>query len=291
MLGEKISATVKAKYYFGAPVTEGKVKFKVTRTSYSANWYPVCPWDWFYSPGYWWFAYDYNWYPRWSEWGCKRPSPVWWPGRWQRTEQPEIIAEAEVPVGKDGQIKVEIDTAIAKALYGDTDHKYEVSAEVTDQSRRTIVGTGSVLVARKPFKVYAWVDRGHYRVGDVIHASFNAQTLDAKPVAGKGELKLLRVTYKDNQPVETEVQKWALDTGEEGHAVQQMKASQAGQYRISYTVTDAKKHTIEGGYVFVIRGEGFDGSQFPLQRHRAGDGQAGLPAWGEGQADDQHQPR
>ena len=41
-----------------------------------------------------------------------------------------------------------------------------------------------------------------------------------------------------------------------------MTASQAGQYRLSYKLTDAKKHTIEGGYVFTIIGEGFDGAQF-----------------------------
>ncbi|MDB5331277.1 MAG: hypothetical protein JWP03_2428, partial [Phycisphaerales bacterium] len=38
MLGEKISATIKAKYYFGAPVVQAKVKYKVMRTSHSADW-------------------------------------------------------------------------------------------------------------------------------------------------------------------------------------------------------------------------------------------------------------
>ena len=71
----------------------------------------------------------------------------------------------------DGTVKVEIDTAPAKAAHGDTDHRYEITAEVTDQSRRTIVGTGTVMAARKPFKVYTWVDHGHYRVGDAIEAS------------------------------------------------------------------------------------------------------------------------
>src|SRR3712207_7419316 len=46
--------------------------------------------------------------------------------------------------------------------------------------------------ARQPYKVYAWVDRGHYANGDVVAASFKAQTLDQKPVKGKGVLKLLR---------------------------------------------------------------------------------------------------
>ena len=65
MLGEKITATIKAKYYFGSPVTKAKVKYKVNRTSYDERWYPVGPWDWLYGPGYWWFAYDYDWYPGW----------------------------------------------------------------------------------------------------------------------------------------------------------------------------------------------------------------------------------
>ena len=99
--------------------------------------------------------------------------------------------------------------------------------------------------------------------------------------------------------METPVQTWSLNTNAEGMAKQQMTASQAGQYRVSYRVTDkgsgfgvqasesaspqspipnpsaasphpnplpkgegTKPHTIEGGYVFTIIGEGFDGSQF-----------------------------
>jgi len=267
MLGEKITAKIAAKYYFGAPVTKAKVKYKVLRTEHDARWYPVCPWDWFYGSGYWWFAYDYAWYPGWERWGCKRPHPWWW-WRWHPRKPPEVVAEAEAPIGEDGTLKVVIDTAIAKAVYGHTDHKYEITAEVTDASRRTIVGAGKVLVARKPFKVYAWVDRGHYRVGDTVEAHFKAQTLDRKPVTGDGVLRLLKVTYERDKaggrltPVETEVARWDLGTDVEGRATRQMKASAAGQYRISYTLTDAKGHAIEGGYVFVVRGEGFDGSNY-----------------------------
>ncbi len=267
MLGEKIAAKIQARYYFGAPVTEAKVHYKVLRSDYSARWYPVCPWDWFYGPGYWWFAYDYDWYPGWREWGCRRPLPWWW-WQWHPQKPPELVAEAEVPIGADGTVEVAIDTGVAKELYGDTDHKYEITAEVTDQSRRTIVGSGSVLVARKPFQVYAWVNRGYFRVGDVVEAHFQAQTLDRKPVEGTGELRLLKVTYKPAAapdaltPVETEVQKWKLDTNAQGGATQQLKASQAGQYRLSYKLTDAAGHAIEGGYVFCVVGEGFDGSEF-----------------------------
>ncbi|MEE8452661.1 MAG: MG2 domain-containing protein, partial [Thermoguttaceae bacterium] len=259
MLGETIEATIKANYYFGSPVTNARVKYKVTRTGYDKPWYPVGPWDWFYGPGYWWYGYDYDWYPGWRLWGCRRPSPFWWP---RRSVPPEIVAEQEVEIGEDGTVKVTIDTGVAKAIHPDQDHRYSITAEVVDQSRRTIVGTGEVLVARRPFKVYTWIDRGYYRVGDTIRASLSARTLDGKPVEGKGTLRLLRIDYEKGKPVETPVQTWPLDTNVEGTAKQQIKAARSGQYRLSYKLTDTKKHTIEGGYLFTIAGEGFDGSQF-----------------------------
>ena len=107
---------------------------------------------------------------------------------------------------------------MAKAIHPDQDHSYAITAEVIDQSRRTIVGTGTVLVARKPFTVYAWVDRGYYRVGDTIHAHFSARTLDGKPVEGKGELTAAEDHLReDGKPVETPVQTWQLDTNARGH--------------------------------------------------------------------------
>ena len=259
MLGETIKATIKAKYYFGAPVKKGKVKYTVKRSGYRADWYPLGRWDWFYGPGYWWFASDCLWYPGWREWGCPAPLCWWWP---VRQDPPELVAENEVPLGDDGTVAVTIDTSLAKELHGDIDHRYEIVAEVTDESRRTIVGQGAVLVARKPFKVYAWVDRGHYRVGDTVRAEFSAQTLDNKPVKGEGALTLYRVTYRNGEAIEVAVQNWRLDTDGEGHAAQPLAASQAGQYRLAYKVTDARRHTIEGGYLFLVRGDGFDGREF-----------------------------
>jgi len=259
-LGEKITATVQAKYYFGAPVTDAKVKYKVMRTEHSATWFPWNRWDWLFDSGYWWYGYDYHWYPGWKHWGCRRPIWPWW--GWRPTPQPEVVSENEVKVDKDGKVRIEIDTALAKAIHGDRDHKYSITAEVTDKSRRTIVGSGAVLVSRKPFKVYAWVDRGHYRKGDVIQASFQARRLDAKGVKGTGVLKLMKISYPKGKPIETAVQNWKLDTDEDGKSSIQIKADAPGQYRLSYTLTDAKDHKIEGGYVFVIWGEGDSGSDY-----------------------------
>lgn len=259
MLGDKVQATIQAKYYFGSPVTRAKVKYKVTRSDLSDEWYPWAPWDWLYGPGYWWFAYDMPWYPGWVQWGWRRPLPSWFP---RIARPPEVVADRETEIGPDGSVKVEIDTALAKALYPDRDHQYTITAEVVDQSRRTIVGTGNVLVARKPFTVTAWVDRGYYREGDTIHAHFAARTLDGKPVEGKGKLTLYWITYREGKPVEKPVFTLDVPTNAEGFAQQPITAAKAGQYRLSYQLTDAKGHTIEGGYVFTIIGQSFRSEEF-----------------------------
>ena len=259
-LGEKATAKIRAKYFFGAPVTKAKVNYKVLRTAHDSRWHPAGKWDWLYGRGYWWFASDYAWYPGWNQWGCARPLG-WWIGH--NPTPPEVISEQEVEIGPEGEVVVEIDTAAAKAIHGDEDHSYSITAEVVDESRRTITGAGQVLVARQPFRVFAWVDRGHYKVGDDILASFDAHTLDHKPVKGTGILTLFKIGYDAKSiPVEEAIQTWNLNTDDTGRADQQIAASQPGQYRLSYRVTDSRQHTIEGGYVFVVRGDGFDGREF-----------------------------
>ncbi|MCI0492526.1 MAG: MG2 domain-containing protein, partial [Planctomycetes bacterium] len=276
-LGDTIQATILAKYYFGSPVVNATVKYKVLRGEHASRWFPPGPWDWLYGPGYWWFAYEYDWYPGWRNWGCAPPAPRW---SWYRPAPPEIVAEREVPIGPDGKVEVEIDTALAQATHPDQDHLYTIQAEVIDQSRRTIVGSGEVLVSRKPFDVNVWVDRGYYRVGGTIQVSAAARRLDGKPVPASGKLRLLKITYGDapeRSPLETEVRNWDLATNDQGLADLQIKASEMGQYRLAYAVTDAAGHAIEGGYVFTIIGEGFDASEFcfndleviPQRRHYA----------------------
>ena len=259
-LGDKFKATIQAKYYFGAPVTKGKVTYTVKRSSHSANWYAPMPWDWFYGSGYWWFTYEYTWYPGWHKWGFCRPRGWWWGNR---HNPPEVVMKNEVDVGPDGKVEIEIDTALAKEIHGDQDHRYSITAEVTDESRRTIVGSGSVIAARNPFQVHVWVNNGYYRVGDTVEATVSARTVSGNEVTTDGKLELFRISYKkDGTPVETSVRSWKIQTGTRQQSSQKLKASEPGQYRLSCTLTDSEKHTREGGYIFCVRGKGFDGSEF-----------------------------
>ncbi len=259
-LGGKITATIKAKYYFGAPVTNAMVKYKVTRATHTTRWFPVARWDWLYGRGYWWFAPDSPWYPGWERWGCLGPVWSWWP---VQPEQPELVMEKEERIGADGTLKVEIDTATAKAQHGDLDHEYSISADITDESRHTISGSGSVIAAREPFKVFVALDRGYYEVGGTMEAQFHTLTPDGKGIAGKGKMQLFAVTYdNEGKPTEREVFSADVQTDAAGHAMQKLSASEAGQYRIACTITDAQGRTAEGAQLLVVRGAGFDGRQF-----------------------------
>jgi len=259
-LGETITATVRAKYYFGGPVVKATVRVRVLRESHSDHWYPTGRWDWLYGPGYWWFASEYDWYPGWRVWGCRGPMPTWF-GR--SHQPPELVMENEVELGEDGTVELKIDTSLAKRFHPDTDHRYRITAEVVDRSRRTIVGTGSVMAARQPFRVTTWVDRGFYRTGETIRTSAQARTLDGRTVSGKARFVLYRINYdKQGQPKEKTIRSWDERTDTQGRAAIKLLATDAGQYRIACEVEDADGRRIEGAHLFVVRGPEFDGKDF-----------------------------
>jgi hypothetical protein len=56
-------------------------------------------------------------------------------------------------------------------------------------------------------------------------------------------------------------------------------------------VTDAKGHTIEGGYVFTVIGEGFDGGEFRFNEIELVPTSASTQPGETVQAADQHRPR
>ena len=252
-LGEKFEATITAKYYHGAPVTEAKVKIKVLRTRHNDLWFPYGRWDWLYGGGYGWLDVERPWYPGWRNWGCFCPRPFWFH---RGGEQPEVVLEQELEIGPDGTIKVEVDTALAKAVHSDTDHRYEVTAEVVDASRRTIVGKGSIVAARMAYQVSVWLNRGYAHVGDPITATIAARTALGKEVITQGKAVLYRISTNNGELKETEVKNWDINTTKDNNGSLKFQAGTAGQYRLSAQMTDSKGREIEGAILFTVRGKG-----------------------------------
>ena len=260
-LGEPIEAKIRARYLVGGGVAGAHVRYKVIRTASEQAFYPPGPWDWLYGPGYGCLSSEATWYPGYREWGASRPAPPWWP---RPVPIPEVVLDGEAVLDGQGELVVPIETSDAKEQHGKSDHRYQITAEVTDGSRRTIVGEGSVLAARNPFDVHAWLDRGFYDTGDTINARVMARTPAGVPVEGRGELTLLRVTYVATEPLPREepVRSWELETRENGMAEQRIAASEPGQYRLRFRLTDTTGTSREGAVLFVVRGEKFDAREF-----------------------------
>ncbi|MBB5037927.1 alpha-2-macroglobulin family protein [Prosthecobacter dejongeii] len=256
-LGDSFEVKVKADYYFGGPVKEGKVKYNVQRSAHTERWFPIGPWDWLFGAGYGWRASYYDWYPGAERWCFCIPRYPW--VRWH-SDPPELVAEGESPLNADGTFTIQVDTALAKELHGQEDHRYTIEAQVTDQSRRTIFGTGSVLAARRPFEVYVSLNQGYYQTGEVAEATVNARTLDGREVQATGGLTVYRITYgKDGQPTEEAVHT-AEVTLKEGEPMVKARftLAQGGQYRVSVKLKDKAGHEIEGISFTTARGEGFE---------------------------------
>ena len=243
-LGDVIEAKITAKYYFGSPVTEAKVKYKVTRNATSQSWYPTWRWDWLYGAGSWWFCGDYDWYPGWRSWGGvgrfgRRGGVGGMYGgmyggipRFQPMPE-EVVLEDEVDIGPDGTVSLKIDTAIARDLFPGTDHRYQISAEVIDQSRRTITGDGAVIAAQKPFAVTVWTDQGYYDTGDTVKVQCAARTADGKPVCGKTKLTLYSVDYTAGDSDTTENPKATENPNAAENSETTENSSTAGDSRIA----------------------------------------------------------
>ena len=221
MLGEKITATIKAKYYFGSPVTKAKVKYKVNRTSYNERWYPVGPWDWFYGPGYWWFAYDYAWYPGWQHWGCLRPMPFWWP---HANQPPELVADQEVDIGarrhgegRDRHGRGQGDPSRPGPQLHDHRRggrrsrggRSSARARCWSPASRSRSTPGSIAAT------IAWATRSR-------PTSRPARSTASRSRARASCTLLQDQLHEDGKPVETPVQTWQLDTNAEGVAQQQI---------------------------------------------------------------------
>ena len=217
MLGEKITATIQAKYYFGSPVTNATVKYKVMRSEHTA-------------PG---IRPDRG-------TGSTAPatggSPTTTTGipagaigaaggrrrggsgvsRRRRKSSPNAkCRSAPTARSKSRSTRRSPRNCIPTRTTATT-----ITAEVVDQSRRTIVGNGEVLVARKPFQVFAWVDRGYYRVGDTINAQLRRPPArwQTRRRRRQAETAQDHATTKRPKPIETEVKNWSLATNAEGQS-------------------------------------------------------------------------
>jgi len=280
-LGEKIKARIDARYYFGAPVAEGELTYKVFREDYRHVYFEAGEYDWLYGPGYGYCYYPYPWFPWWGRWGWLTPYgwpyPGWWGGRedhrgpsdmsrqaWQPTPRAlrELVAQGNTSLSADGTAEIEIDTSKAATELPDRDHRYTIEVEVRDSSRRTIEGRGSVLVTRQEFYAFVTLNNGWYQPQNEVLATVRTVTPDNVAVAAEGQVEVYRIRFGGadrSQVQEEEVAWWNAATDENGRLSLRYQPPGEGQYRLVFRTLDGSGAEVLGNALCWVIGPAFDG--------------------------------
>ncbi|MFH1435325.1 MAG: MG2 domain-containing protein, partial [Pseudomonadota bacterium] len=234
--GEKVSALIKATYYWGAPVTGGKVKYHVYRSVYWHRYTPPDKWDWLYGSGFG-IIYDHPY-----------------------AGGEELLSDGEGVTDDLGMMEVTLPEMEEDAQY---DFEYRVTAEVTDLSRRTIEGAGSVKFTRDPFYVHIVTPLSFYTENDKVEAEILAMTADDEPVPAKGTVEIVRMSYPAAEEEKEEIIKESkIEMDEKGRAFYKFQFKDAGQYKFRFRGKHKGNKVVEGERLVTVAGKQFDKKRF-----------------------------
>ena len=220
--GETVAARINAKYYFGSPVPNAKVKYTVRKASWWANYHFPSPYDWLYAS---WGVGDYD------------------TGRRNIGGEGSgaIVKEGEVTTDEQGFAELSFKTDELEPIDDNnwwartSNPLYTIEAEVTDASRRTIEAQGEVKVARQQYFAFLDADRGYLNQGDRVPIELRTQDANAVPVAASGQMTVYRLLPGDK---EEKIFEEAISTNKEGYAKWTWEAKESGQFRVEYRATD-----------------------------------------------------
>lgn len=205
--GSKVTAHVRATYYFGGPVRNARVKYSVYSSSDWSTRYSLMD-----RPGY------YSYFDDWNEDESYSENYVDYGGSY--------ITEGYAQTDDNGEAKIEFDS---RAIVPDRSHpyawqyldqRYKIEAEVTDISRMSVISSGSVSITAGDFALFVKPNYFVLRSGDPLSVDISAVDYDRKPVAGqKVTVQLVRWPYDTVQhayrPEEVE-QEYTVTTGDNG---------------------------------------------------------------------------
>ncbi|HEX7961995.1 MAG TPA: MG2 domain-containing protein, partial [Terriglobales bacterium] len=204
--GEKITATIEARYYFGEPVAGAEVKYVVHTSNY---WAPFLERDEDENPG---DAEGPD-----TE-GGEEGAGYDYAGQQESEQSGKLDA--------NGKLRITIPTRL------DAHHSdlvYRVEARVTDESRREIAGHNAVVATYGSFLVGVTPDSYLYRKNESIRAQIFAKDYAGKPVHTAVHVQLIRPkrSYPSEQE-EVTLQAQDVTTDDHGNATVQFAASEAG---------------------------------------------------------------
>ncbi len=217
--GSPAQVTLSAKYFSGEPVVRGKVSWKVSRREEAP---PALG-----RPGLGWF---------------QAASSSWGSGA--------TVAQGQGVLDERGELIIPVSTKL-KDPHPDDLFRYEISAEVTDEGRRTFPGAGSLLVSTRTTFLRVSSGRSFWSPGDLVDLDAEAVDPLGAPLALPAEWTVSRWGKNRFERVDSGAMKIA---GGRGHW--QWKAEKAGTYRVELRGQDAKGRPVSASTTFQVGEEG-----------------------------------
>ncbi len=218
--GETVSAQLSARYYFGAPVPNAKVKYTVRKSSWWADFQFPSQYDWLFAS----WGMD--------EYGQKRNIGGEGSG--------ETVAEGTTTTDAQGLAQLSFATQPLDKIADDdpnlwwrrnSNPLYTIEAEITDSSRRTIEAQGQVKVARQPYFAFTNTQRGYFQAGDRVPVEVRTQDANDLPVAAGGVMRVFRLLPGTKEEKVTEA---PIQTDATGRAIYSWEATHSGQFRLEF---------------------------------------------------------
>jgi uncharacterized protein YfaS (alpha-2-macroglobulin family) len=228
-LGDRVEGTVEAATYSGAPVANADVEVLVKQRPLLRPWIPEREYPWLY-----------------ADESFRRPNPY---------GEGQIVTRQTLKTDADGRATFAFDTPKG----GAQDLEFTVEARVTDASRREIVGSGRVRVARLAYSVAAKPAHNVHRPGDKVEFQFDVSDANENPVEAEGHVTVVRnrwVERKDFRGYETEdVATGVVKSDAHGKASFSFAAAKEGYYTATWRSRDDRGGAVEGSAVaFVASG-------------------------------------
>jgi hypothetical protein len=230
--GDRLDAVLQAEYFYGAPVPDAVVEYRVLRSPY-----------WFVPADE---AFDEDLFePEYAE--------------------GEIVLSARGRTDHQGRLAISVPTAAEPkkkhgpaALDIDEDARLVLDVSVTDASRREATGSADVVVVQGQYRLDVSADDSVAEPGQKVAVTIKAADYDGRPIASaRGELVLARSRWEGDREILDEESRvsWQADQTGEAHATVVPKSD--GEYRLAVKSTDAAGHVIaSSSYVWVMRGTG-----------------------------------
>ncbi|WP_020530697.1 MG2 domain-containing protein [Flexithrix dorotheae] len=144
--GDEMKVSVKADYFFGAPVKNAEVSYKVIREEHYIPYYARFACGWWYD--------DF------------------------RVNNSEVVFNGSGKISEEGAFEVTVPTDSPEGK----NYKFKVIAEVKDASRRTISGSANVNVSNTAFNISARSEQYYYNPTEKVNIWVSAYDLKGFPV-------------------------------------------------------------------------------------------------------------